>query len=168
MKADRNLFRKLSLLLAMSLIPVVGTAQLPNRADPLPGITTSGQPTESALSELADEGYVAVIDLRGENEDRGIEEAATVERLGMRYVSIPVSGAAGVSYENAEALDAALADLEGPVLIHCASSNRVGALLSLRQHLLGENAADSLALGLEAGLSSPALRETVETRLGER
>ena len=36
-----------------------------NRADPLPGITTSGQPDEAALQGLADAGYAAVIDLRG-------------------------------------------------------------------------------------------------------
>jgi uncharacterized protein (TIGR01244 family) len=135
-------------------------AGIPNRAEPLQGITTSGQPTAQALSEIAKKGYTTVIDLRSADEDRGFDEAATVEGLGMSYISLPVSGAGGVSYENANALDKILAEIDGPVLLHCASSNRVGALLALRARINGADSADALALGLDAGLSS--LRPVVE------
>lgn len=152
----------------MVCIPTLSLAQLLNEAEPLPDITTSGQPDESALVQLAEKGFVTVIDLRAENEDRGFREADAVENLGMRYVSLPISGPDAVNYENAEALDSFLSSAKGPVLIHCASSNRVGALLSLRQRLVGDDADAALATGLKAGLSSPVLREVVEARLAER
>jgi uncharacterized protein (TIGR01244 family) len=143
-------------------------AQLMNRADPLPGITSAGQPDEAALKALADDGYVTVIDLRTPTEDRGLDERTVVEGLGMSYIPLPIAGADDVTYENASALDALLKDAKGPVLIHCASGNRVGGLLSLRQRLLGIGADEALETGLEAGLKSPALRSAVEERLKER
>jgi protein tyrosine phosphatase (PTP) superfamily phosphohydrolase (DUF442 family) len=83
----------------------------------------------------------------------------------MSYISLPVSGAADVTYENAALLDDILGNVRGPVLLHCASSNRVGALLSLRARMQGASQEDALALGTEAGLSS--LSDTVETLLNQ-
>ena len=85
-------------------------ADIPNRAQPLTGITTGGQPSAEALAAIAERGFTTVVDLRSADEDRGFDEASTVEGLGMSYISLPVSGASGVSYENADALDKILAD----------------------------------------------------------
>lgn len=142
------------------------TEGLMNAAEPLPGITTSGQPDEASLAKLADAGYVTVIDLRSDAEDRGFDEESVVKSLGMNYISIPVSGAGGVSYDNAALLDQSLSGIEGPVLLHCASSNRVGALLSLRAKMHGASSDEALELGLAAGLSS--LRPAVEEQLGAK
>lgn len=141
-------------------------ADLMNAAEPLPGVTTSGQPDQAALEDLAKAGYVAVIDLRGVDENRGFDEQQTVEEFGMSYLPLPISGGAGITYENASALDKILAEIDGPVLLHCASSNRVGALLALREKMQGGSNDEALSLGEAAGLSS--LRATVETRLEER
>lgn len=157
-------------VLSIALIAAAACAgaqqtDLINRAEPLPGITTGGQPDQTALRELADAGYVAVVDLRGTNEDRGFDEQAAVEELGMTYLPLPVAGASDVTYENAEALDKILGELDGPVLLHCASGNRVGALLSLRHRMNGGSREEALELGDSAGLSS--LRPTVEQKLSE-
>lgn len=141
-------------------------ADLMNGAQPLPGITTSGQPSQAALQKIADAGYVTVIDLRGIDEDRGYDEKSAVEALGMDYISLPISGADAITYENASLLDEKLSEIDGPVLLHCSSSNRVGALLSLRQRMEGASTEDALSLGIEAGLAN--LRPTVEERLRER
>jgi uncharacterized protein (TIGR01244 family) len=154
--------------LVLSGLSAVSHAQLMNEAEPLPGIFSAGQPSESQLVELADKGFAAVIDLRGGDEDRGYNEAEQVETLGMRYISLRITSPDTVNYTNAEALDAILSEIDGPVLIHCASGNRVGALLSLRQRLQGDDADTALAIGLAAGLSSPVLQEAVESRLAER
>ncbi len=154
-----------SLLWAATPAVQAQQSDIPNRAEPFDGITTGGQPSAEALSALADQGFTTVIDLRGAEEDRGYDEAATVEALGMSYVSLPISGSGAISYENANALDAILADIDGPVLLHCASSNRVGALLALREKLNGADAEKALALGVDAGLSS--LRPVVEEALSE-
>ncbi|MFQ5610423.1 MAG: hypothetical protein ACE5F8_09180, partial [Woeseiaceae bacterium] len=70
------------------------------------GVTSSGQPDAAALQVFAESGYVAVIDLRGENENRGIEdEQAVVESFGMEYVHLPITSQAAMSFENAGKLD---------------------------------------------------------------
>jgi hypothetical protein len=85
--------------------------ELPNRRDVLEGITTAGQPSQAALSAAAAAGYKSVIDLRAPSEDRGLDEKAAVESLGMSYMNLPVDGSGGVSYANASALDRLLPKL---------------------------------------------------------
>lgn len=115
---------------------------------------STGQPDAALLSAAKDAGYVAVIDLRTAGEDRGMNEAEVVESLGMSYTSIEVAGASGVNFENAQALDRALADLDGPVLLHCRTGNRVGALLALRASKNGASDDEALEIGRAAGLGS--------------
>ncbi|MFL2546762.1 MAG: beta-lactamase hydrolase domain-containing protein [Candidatus Rariloculaceae bacterium] len=139
--------------------------ELRNRMDPEEGLTTSGQPDATAFEALADSGYTAVIDLRLASENHGLDEQATVEGLGMSYISIPVAGADGVNFENAGALDRFLAGIDGPVLVHCGSGNRAGALLALREKLNGADNEAALKYGREAGLTG--LEPVVTERLDE-
>jgi len=124
---------------------------------------STGQPDEEILRKASDAGFVAVIDMRTASEDRGYDEAATVETLGMSYISLPVAGADDTSFENAAQLDEILAGIDGPVLLHCASGNRVGALFALRASLAGASDEEALAVGKAAGLTR--LEETVKERL---
>lgn len=137
---------------------------LPNGRRPLPDLLTGGQPTAEQLEELAGLGYRTVIDLRTEGESGALaDEPARVEALGMRYVRLPVAGAAGLSDDNARALDELLAGAGAyPVVLHCGSGNRVGALLALRAALTeGADPDAALQLGLDAGLTrlEPTVRE---------
>jgi len=120
---------------------------------PVDGITSAGQPDEAALRVFAEQGYTTVIDLRTEGEDRGFDEATTVNSLGMRYVPLPI-GRDSITFENARALDKLIEDADGPVLVHCGSGNRVGALLALRKSLAGADDASALEYGKEGGLTS--------------
>ncbi|MDH4047750.1 MAG: sulfur transferase domain-containing protein [Gammaproteobacteria bacterium] len=135
---------------------VTGQAELP-----VSGVVSTGQPNADALKIAADAGYAAVIDLRGTDEDRGLDEQSAVEALGMKYISLPIADKAAVNYSNAEELDRLLADFDSPVLVHCGSGNRVGALVALRERLHGATEADALEAGRAAGLTSlePLVRE---------
>ena len=139
------------------------------RADPavLEGqsVVSSGQPDAEILSLAKDAGYTTIIDLRTEGEDRGLDEVAAVEALGMSYISLPVAGAGGISFENATALDALLSEIDGPVLLHCGSGNRVGALVALSASMAGQSDEDALAAGKQAGLTR--LEPVVIERLNE-
>jgi len=132
---------------------------------PVDGITSAGQPDEAALEVFADAGYATVIDLRGEGEDRGFDEAAVVEDLGLHYVTLPIEDGDAISFENARKLDALLQEYPGPVLVHCGSGNRVGALLALRESLDGADDESALALGRDGGLTG--LESIVQERLAE-
>lgn len=116
-------------------------------------IVSSGQPDQEILSVAKDAGFVAVIDLRTESEDRGIDEPASVEALGMSYVSLPVAGAEGTNFDNAKKLDEVLSQYDGPVLLHCGSGNRVGALLALRASLNGASDEEAMAIGKLGGIT---------------
>lgn len=143
-----------------------GDAAWKYRFEPADGITAAGQPDETRLRELADDGYAAIIDLRSAGENRGLDEDTIVEDLGMDYVALPIAGRDAISFENAKKLDLILSNYDEPVLVHCGSSNRVGALLALREKLNGAADDDALAFGKSAGMTS--LESTVKLRLSER
>ena len=132
---------------------------------PVDGVTAAGQPDEKTLKVFADSGYVAVIDMRGTAEDRGMaDEPAVVESLGMQYVAFPLASPEDISFANAGKLDRLLAEFDGPVLVHCASGNRIGAIMALRESLNGASDADALEYGKRAGLTrlEPLVRERLE------
>lgn len=120
---------------------------------PVDGITAAGQPDEAAFKVFASNGYEAVIDLRTAGESRGLDEQAVVEGLGMQYVSLPI-GRDGINFDNAKSLDELISSYSGPVLVHCGSSNRVGALLALRASLDGADDEVALEIGKAGGLKS--------------
>ena len=102
---------------------------LRNTNQPLEGVATAGQPEEGHFGRLASAGYRAVIHLRGPGEDRGLDEPEAIRRAGMEYANLPV-GYEDVDDETFERFRELMAEPERrPVLVHCASANRVGALL---------------------------------------
>lgn len=104
---------------------------IPNVNKPVEAVYASGQPPQEAFKGIAELGIQVVVNLRPHSE-LAWNEQALVESLGMNYINLPVSGASDITHENALALDALLAKLEGKqVLVHCSSSNRVGALSAL-------------------------------------
>jgi len=128
------------------------------------GITSAGQPDEEALRVFADSGYVAVLDMRGPDENRGMEdEQAAVEALGMDYIAFPIASRDQINFAKAQELDVLLQEIEGPVLLHCGSGNRVGAVLALRHSLGGADDEESVAHGKDAGLTR--LEDVVRDRL---
>lgn len=124
---------------------------------------SSGQPDAEVLSIAKDAGFTTIVDLRMDSEDRGMDEVAEVAALGMQYVSLPIAGADGISFENAAELDKILAASDGPVLVHCGSGNRVGALFALREKLAGATDEEALSAGKVAGLTR--LEGVVKERL---
>jgi len=122
--------------------------------EPRAGLRTGGQPTAQDLARLKAQGVRTIIDLRGPGEDRGFDEAAEAARLGLDYVALPIAGKDAITPANADALAALLKQHGDGVLLHCASGNRVGALLALDAARSGTPAAEALALGRKAGLSS--------------
>lgn len=136
---------------------------LPNAHEPLPGVTTGGQPSAEQLAAAKHSGVRTVISLLPEAATQ--DEAAEAQKLGLRFVSIPVPDASGLTRENAERLAKEMDAPEAkPLLLHCASGNRVGALLALRAYYVDHASSEAaLSLGESAGLTS--LRPAVEAQL---
>jgi len=137
------------------------TALLPNGRQPLLSVVTGGAPSEQQLQAAHNAGFKTVISLLPETEP----EASQVQSLGMHFVSIPVAGAQDLTEENARKLGEAMDSAEAkPLLLHCASGNRAGALLSLKAFYVDHaSEQDALQLGESAGLAS--LKPAVEAQM---
>jgi uncharacterized protein (TIGR01244 family) len=127
--------------------------------EPRPGLYTAGQPAAADWQAIRARGVGTVIDLRAPGELEGRDEATEVRAAGMRYVAIPVAGAGGIDDANANVLRAALDSANGPVLVHCASGNRVGGLLALMEARSGTmTTGQALEFGRSAGMGSTEAR----------
>jgi len=137
----------------------IDTSGLPNVSVAKPGLVAAGRPSPEAVAALKARGFRTVIDLRTPAEPGFAEEKAAVEAQGLRYVNVPVVGGA-FSGKDVDAVKAALDQAtDGPILLHCASSNRVGAVWAVLQAREGMPVDQALAEGARVGLTSPTLAE---------
>jgi uncharacterized protein (TIGR01244 family) len=127
----------------------------------------SGQPSAEAIAQLKSAGITTVIDLRPDQETPDLDEKSVVEKTGLKYLSLPIAGSADLTHENVALFDQLLKDSASEdVLIHCASGNRVGAMLALQARWIqGRSAEESLAIGKAAGMTglTADVQKLVET-----
>lgn len=143
--------------------------RLPNGFSPFRGVLTAGQPSASQITQLAQFGTKTVIDLRLPDEPRGFDEPAAVRAAGMTYHNIPVAPGTLGDREFDE-LRALLGDESArPLLVHCGSANRVGALL-IPHMVLDEKRSldDALELAHQVGLRSNDLTSAARIYVAAR
>jgi len=127
-----------------------------------PGLATAGQPSGDTLRELASVGFKTVVNLRTPSESGVAEEEQIVREIGLRYVHVPISPGT-FSLEDVEAVSRVLDDADqAPVLLHCASANRVGGVWTVIQVQRGEEREAAIREGREIGLRDGAMLEAVE------
>jgi uncharacterized protein (TIGR01244 family) len=151
-----------------------GAAGVPQAVEPAvipayrlihPGLAAAGQPTPEALRGLGEMGFRTVVNLRSEKEGPA-DEKAVVEAQGLRYVSIPFTPDT-FSLADVLALERILDDpAAAPVLLHCASSNRVGGAWAVMEARKGRSLEEAEAAGRAAGLHSPQMEAAVRRVLG--
>jgi uncharacterized protein (TIGR01244 family) len=156
-------------LLAATLLAAPVLAGVPETMEPSqipayrlirPGLATAGQPSPETLARLGALGFKTIVNLRTEREGAA-EEKAVVEAQGLRYVWVPVTPDT-FSLADVEAVEKVLDDPSaGPVLFHCGSSNRVGAVWAVIQARKGKSLAEADAAGREAGMRSPQMEAAV-------
>jgi uncharacterized protein (TIGR01244 family) len=137
---------------------------LKNMANPAENIFIGGQPTKEQLVSLEKQGIKHVINLRPSGEQNW-DERQYVTSLGLSYHLIPVEGASGITEPNAILLAETLRLIgDEPVLLHCASGNRVGALIALGDRLSGAKKEAAIAKGKQWGLTGlePIVREKLK------
>ena len=135
-------------------------------AEPAPGVYVAGALAASDIASLKADGVREVIDLRADAETPDFDEAAAVRAAGLRYANLPVAGADGLTRDRVVAFDRQLRAAKRPVLVHCASGNRVGAMAALRgAWLQGLDADAAVAEGRRWGLKG--LEAEVRHKLAE-
>lgn len=83
----------------------------------------------------------------------------------MRYDNLPIRGPEDLTLENVQAFDRLVRSSERPLLVHCASGDRVGATAALRAAWVsGEGSDEAVEKGRKWGLAGlePAVRATIE------
>lgn len=125
---------------------------------------TAGTLAEGDLAALQRSGIREVIDLTLDSETPGFDEAAAARAQGLAYRNLPIRGGASLTPANVRAFDDMLRAAQRPVLVHCASSNRVGAMAALRAAWVdGVDAEQAVAIGRAWGLKG--LEAEVRARL---
>lgn len=139
-----------------------------NASTPEPGVLAAGLPTEAQIRALPQQRYKTVIDLMPPEESRGFDEPKAVQEAGLQYVNLPIT----MPTLDQAAIDKfleAMRTAEKPVMVHCASSNRVGALyyswLVLEKGMPKDEA---LAKAQAAGLRHPELTTKIQKLVDER
>lgn len=135
-----------------------------NARAPAPGVVSGGRLAADDITTLRDVGIQQVIDLTPDAETPEFDEAATVRGAGLAYANLPLAGAAGLTRDNVQAFDALLRDARQPVLVHCGSGNRVGAMAALRAAWVdGQPLEQAIATGRAWGLTG--LEDEVRQRI---
>lgn len=130
---------------------------------------TGGQPTEQAFSKLAANGFRSVLNLRTASEGVDTEKERTlVEKAGMRYINIPVISSAPQPEQVKEFIKVVKDKTIHPMMIHCASANRVGAFWMIYR-VLEEGWAEDKALeeAIRIGLKNPELKKFAESYIAQ-
>jgi len=152
-----------------SALAMAGPAEVPATVDGIAGykrvhsgLAAAGVPSAEALASLKARGFKTVIDLRSVTEPGVAEEEATVRAQGLRYFHVPISPST-FSLADVEAVARVLDDAEAaPVLLHCTSSNRVGAVWAVIQVQKGVRLEAAEAEGRKFGLKSEAMVEAMK------
>ncbi|MCX6605154.1 MAG: sulfur transferase domain-containing protein [Acidobacteria bacterium] len=133
-------------------------------------VVFSGQPSAEQLAAYKKDGVKVVVNLRTDDEmsKLGLDEKGIVEKAGMQYLSVPFLATAPPKDEELAGLMKLLAGAkpEGRVVLHCASSNRVGYVWGLFQAKeKGVGVEKAVEEARKAGMKSPALEQALRDRL---
>jgi len=148
-------------------VPPAPLGDLPNVRYPEAHRIVSGAIDAAAVAKLRAAGVRHVINLRTPAESPGFDESRAVTEQGLAYHALPIAGRESLTMENARRLDDLLKQIGAEsVLIHCASGNRVGALVAVREAWIkGRSPDEAIAEGKRWGLTK--LEDTVRAVLSE-
>lgn len=140
--------------------PLDALQGVPNASQPLPNLLVGGQPGEHHFAALKAAGVAVVLDIRDPMEPRPLDEPGAVAGLGLEYVNIPVTGGTISDQTMEQLLDVVRRNAHRPMLVHCASGNRVGG--ALIAHLMldhGRSEDEAVSAALKGGLRGAEILE---------
>lgn len=118
----------------------------------------AGQPSAEDFALAKAQGVKTVFNLRRAGEQAGFDEQAHANALGLTYVNLPIGGPSDLTDEVFQRAREILSNAERPLLVHCASANRVGAVyVPWRVLDGGVTLEQALSEAHEIGLKSPEL-----------
>lgn len=132
-------------------------------------ISVAPQLFPEELAEVAALGFKGIVNNRPDEEEPGqptdAAMRAAAEAAGLSYVSIPITHA-GFSHPQIDAMAAALAAADGPVLAYCRSGTRSCNLWALTQAKAGGDPDAITDKGAGAGYNLAGLRPMLDALSG--
>lgn len=126
-----------------------------------PNIATSGALDTSAIKELVKHDFRTVIDLRTEQEGTNSEKLA-IKKVDIEYFNIPVTRE-GIDESQLTAFKEILAQSTAPILLHCSTGNRAGAMWTVYRLSEGIPADRAFKEGRAAGMND-AMAEIIKQK----
>ncbi len=127
-----------------------------------PHIAISGLVGADGAAELAIFNFKTIIDMRTVREGTD-EEMTYVKAAGMEYINVPIT-VKGINEEQLADFTKKFESAERPVLIHCNSGNRSGAMWATYQISKGVDPEEAIAQGRKAGMR-PTYEEKVRAAM---
>jgi uncharacterized protein (TIGR01244 family) len=132
----------------------------------------SGQPPLADFTELKRQGFATVVNLRQskENDYNAKDEKAAVEKSGLNYVHIPMSGDEPLTDEKIQTITQAVVKTrkEGKTLVHCSTGNRAGLWAGghfYKDH--GYSKEESMKVAEQLGLTNSKLKKNLQNYLNK-
>lgn len=133
-------------------------------------ISVAPQIAAEDMALLAEQGFTYVINNRPDEEEMGQPAGdairAAAEAAGLGYAAIPVTHA-GFSSAQVEAMAAALAEAQGPVLAYCRSGTRSCNLWALAEAARGGDPVEITAKAAHAGYDISGIRPLLDQLSGK-
>jgi len=92
---------------------------IPNPGKINDGFYRGAQPNEQGLEELKKLGITTIVDLRAEDRGKSEWERHQAEKLGMRFVHIPIAGFAAPTNEEVAQFLSLFRDSQQKIFVHC-------------------------------------------------
>lgn len=130
----------------------------------------SAQPKENDFSDLKENGFAAVINLR-ESKEKGYSESwerALVKKQGLAYYNVPFSMKNEMTDSYIDSVTTKIKKhlKNGKVLVHCSSGNRVGVWIGahfLKDH--GYSKEKAMDIAKELGLNNKMAQDRLQSYL---
>jgi uncharacterized protein (TIGR01244 family) len=120
------------------------------------GVFLASQPQPSDIEQAKKGGVKSVINLRHREENTDFDEQAVVADLGLNYYNLPWNGPDELNDQIFDDSRKLLNTVERPILLHCSSANRVGAVwIPWRVLDGGADIEEAVAEAKVIGLKSP-------------
>ena len=133
-------------------------------------ISVAPQILPEDVSDIAALGFVAIVNNRPDDEEGGQPAgdaiAAAAEAAGLSYTAIPVPPG-GYTQQQVEAMAAAMAETDGPVLAYCRSGTRSCNLWALAAASTGGDPGTLVSKGRDAGYDLSPMLPVFQTLSGK-
>lgn len=142
-----------------------------NMTQVTPTVACAGATDATAIPEIAQRGFKAIISLRlASEEGANISEAqAAASAAGVRYINIPYDVARPADAVVDQFLAAVADESNHPLFIHCGSANRVAGLWMIKRVIVDKwDLAKAETEARDIGLSNPAIRDFAHAQIAKR